>query len=100
MAGLDKEARSNIEDTVDLLLKDPKKYEVSYSEALKKLGIEPSLETVLSFSSGYILGLTAGHIISRYKRIMKIEEVTEFLNLMKRRAWELRQAFIGTRIEE
>jgi len=97
---LDPPLRAALEEAFDDFIREPKEYEKAYSILLRMQGIEPNLDSILSFISGYMYGC----IIAYYKFIQDRkptqEEIRNFFELMKRRAWQLRQAFIGTRIEE
>jgi len=97
---LDRHLRVNLEELIDELIDKPKDYERVFSLMLRDLGIEPNLETVLSFIIGWLNGISAEHYRVNYNRSMNKEEVKALINLLKRRAWELRQAFISTRIKE
>ena len=99
MAGLDKDARTYLEAQFDEMLKDPKSYEESFSIILEGQGIEPNLESMLSLVAGYILGGLVNFYHLKYRRMLNDDEKSDLLQIMKRRAWELRQAFIGIRIE-
>jgi len=98
MADFLKEARLSIEKNFDAIIKDPRLSEEKFSAILRIQGIEPNLEALLSFISGMLFGTTDAMYVIMKNRHMNYEEVIEFNKLLKRRAWEMRQAFIGTRI--
>jgi len=98
--GLDKDLRVILEGAFDRLLSEPKEFEEAFSMMLRVEGIEPDLDAILSYISGYMEGLANAYYTIKYDRTMTKEERKEFIDLMRRRAWELRQAFISTRIEE
>ena len=100
MAGLDSEIRAALEESIDNFLEDAEGSEKIISIILEAQGIEPNLETLLSFIVGNAWGLMIAFYTTRYQRGMNDDESKDFIQVMKRRAWELRQAFIGTRIEE
>ncbi len=100
MTGLDGDARSVLENSVDMILKNPKEFEIMYSNALREQGIEPNLETLLSHITGVLFGIVSGVCVFKHKRSLYPEEVNELITLLKRRAFEIRQAFISTRIEQ
>jgi len=100
MKDLNKEARSMIETEVDFYLKNPKTVEERARMVLRAQGIEPNLETVLSFIVGWLMAQVSMFYHVRHKRDISRDEFTELVQLLKRRAFELRQAFISTRIEE
>jgi len=83
--------RTKIEKAIDSFLESPSEYEDHFKSALITLGIEPDLDTILAFICGYILGRD---------EFSKSFDWGEYLEIMKRRAWELRQAFVNTRIEK
>lgn len=94
------DSRSLIERTIDRILKDPKEMEKNIRWALGAQGIEPNLETVLSFITGTVWGGVCVFLHFRYNRTMNSDEQEELIELLQRRAFELRQAFVSTRIEE
>lgn len=100
MEGLDKDARTVLERNVDDILKKPKGMEETFSSTLRAQGIEPNLETVLSFITGLLLGIVEGIYDCKYDRLMNSDERDELDELLKRRAWEIRQALMSTRIGE
>ena len=99
MTGLDKEARIIVEKNIDSIIKNPKKAEESFRVSLIMQGIQPNLETVLSMITGYIEGLVESNYIVRYNRQMNMDERNNLNELLNRRAFEIRQALLSTRIE-
>ena len=100
MEGLTAEARAVLEKNIDSVLEKPEEREEIYSSTLKEHGIEPNLETILSFITGFLTGLMAQFYVSKYGRFLNADEIGELTELMKRRAFEIRMAFMGTRIEK
>ena len=100
MVNLDPSVRIFIEREIDSILKDLQNIEQNSRLALQELGIEPILETVLSFIFGMILGRTNDVYQIKYKRNLTSEEFQALLPLLKRRAHELKEAFIKTRIND
>jgi len=94
------EARIGVEKEIDSMLKTPKRTERTFRYALKSQGIQPNLETLLAFLAGDLYGYVWGLYIHKYKRMLNQDENNELIDLLKRRAFELREAFVGTRIEE
>jgi len=99
MDSLNNEIRTLVEKEVDNILKKPRKMEDSIRLTLSVQGIEPNLETVLSYITGLILGRVLQVYVSIYNREITHNEMNELIQLLKRRAFELRQTFISTRIE-
>ena len=99
MKKLDNTARIVVEKNIDSMINTPKETEETYRFIIGDQGIEPNLETILSFVTGMLMGVVDGFYYSKYKRLMDNDERNELLELLKRRAFELRQAFISTRIE-
>lgn len=97
---MDNNVRSLVEEEIDNILKSPKETEEDARFVLTLQGIEPNLETVLSSITGMILGRVMQVYRLIYKRKMTPDELIELVELLKRRAFELRQAFISTRIEK
>ena len=96
--GLDLDARIGLESTIDKILKDAENWELTFKEVLRTQGIEANLETVLSLIIGALLGQTAQYYIDKYDRRLNKDETKDFEDILKRRAWELRQTFIELRM--
>ena len=96
--GLDAEIRARLEEIIDNILRDKAGIEKSISVTLEAQGIEASLETILSFIAGDTFGVTTGMYYLKHGRSLNEDEMLHYLQILKRRAWELRQAFISTRI--
>jgi hypothetical protein len=79
---------------VDDILADVLTAKDTFSGILKLQGIEPNLETLLGYFTGYMIGLVQGVYGQKLRRVMTQEETIMLLNLLKRRAWEIRQAFM------
>jgi len=95
---LDTVIRAGLEKSIDDILKDIEDSEKTYSIILEAQGIESSLETILSFIAGITFGRTSSAYIIKHGRQMNKDEMIAFVQLLKRRAWEIREAFIRTRI--
>jgi hypothetical protein len=95
---LDEEVRARVEQVIDDHLKDPIGIEDYYKGILIAQGIEPNLETILAFIAGNFLGLANALYIVKFMRRMNNEEKNAFIELMKRRAYELREAFMLARV--
>ena len=99
MAKLDETVRMWLEKEVDIVIKDPKKIEEFFSLILRGQGIEANLETILSFLTGFLTGYIQAMYVIKYGREINPDELLELIKLLKRRAFEMREVFIGTRIE-
>ena len=99
MKSLDDDIRAVLEKNVDTIVDEPEKAEEALSIALRKQGIEPNLESSLSHATGFLTGLVEGMYIYKFKRHPNPEERDELLELLKRRAFEIRMAFMSTRME-
>ncbi len=62
-------------------------------EFLEKIGIEPKLETLLSYTAGVLDSLVGSFIHCLYDRGMTEEEDEEMIELMKRKIPELEIKF-------
>jgi hypothetical protein len=100
MVHLDQDIRSILESNLDAVINDPEKAERAVTYILARQGIEANLETLLGYLTGMISGLISGIYLCKHRRNLNSEEELELTNLLKRRAWEMRQAFIGTRINK
>lgn len=99
MVVLDARLRSILETNIDTVMNEPDKSMKAFNLILKDSGIEPNLESVLSAIVGYIYGIADLWYITNYKKNIPDDEFVEVVKLMKRRAWEMRQAFISTYLE-
>lgn len=99
MKHLDNELRMILEKQFDDVIKEPKEFEEMFRSVLRDQEIEPNLETILSFITGFLTGLIDGLYLQKIGRTLKGKEIFELNELLKRRAFELRQAFMSTRIE-
>jgi len=93
--------RESFEKSIDEVLKDAPKFERIFSDILVNLGIEPNLETVLSFLGGAIFAMyIAKFVLKGDISDTDVKEIKDFSDILKRRAWEIRQSMIQARIEE
>jgi len=103
MAKLDHEARMIIENNIDSLLENPLEYEQEFKRILADMGIEPNLETVLSFVSGFLVGQTLINIKKQSSleqdSVEYFEQIGAMDQIISRRAWELREAMIKARMK-
>jgi len=99
VVGLDQDARIGLETTIDNILKDAKNWDRIFREILRTQGIEANLETVLSLIIGALLGQTVQFYIDKYKRRLNNDETKDFEDILRRRAWELRETFIFVRMK-
>ncbi len=86
MEGLDRKARALLEKMIDGILENPKEREDIYSYVLSEQGIEPNLETILSFIMGFLTGVLQHFHITEYDRYLNPDEISELNELLKRRA--------------
>jgi hypothetical protein len=94
---LDDEVRLSLEKSIDNFIKTPVESEKTASNILEAQGIEPNLETILSLIAGTALGITFAFYRKKFNRDINRDECIDLIQLIKRRAWELREAFIETR---
>ena len=92
---LDQNVRNSIENTIDGFLANPDEVFTVFSAMLAFQGIEPNVDTVLSAISGYLYGRVCAEYRRRFNRTLEQNEKSDFNKLMKRRLWELRQAYIN-----
>ncbi|GAH37057.1 unnamed protein product [marine sediment metagenome] len=98
MSELEQDIRLFIEEAIDKCLSKPLEEYETRSKQLASIGIEPNLETVLSYISGLIMG-----VVVTYTLVEKVNdaEVKTYIKstreLLERRAWELREAFSRAR---
>ena len=97
---LDDTIRLRMEREIDSILSDPVNMENAIRRMLISQGIEPTLETTLSNLIGYCTGVFISYYSQIYGRVPNKQEAEEFDLIMKRRAGEMRDAFIRSRINE
>lgn len=100
MVVLDNRLRAILENNIDTVMNDPKKFIKTYTIILEASGIDPKLESILSVIVGYLYGLAELWYTNIHQRHINDDEFVEVVKLMKRRAWEMRQAFISTHLEK
>ena len=91
--------RNWIESYIDNILKNPEETEKAAKTVLADMGIEPSIETVLS----YIIGVNMGSISAMADLMDELDkEYTpiEFYPLLKRRILEIRDSMIKVRFRQ
>lgn len=90
---MEDQVRIEFERHIDSIIKDSENQLQIIENILYSFGIEPDLKSILSFISGGCYAQSIWH-----HRTLNIEMTPEikndFIEIMKRRAWELRQAFI------
>ena len=98
MSEFDEKLRILLEKHIDDVLEDPEVYEEVFKKSLMIMGIEPNLETILAHSTGIIMGrlLTRSRMTAREMNQAKI--VQDAWIILRRRAYEMREAFLSTRI--
>jgi hypothetical protein len=79
-------------------LKNPYVVESSSTDVLKAVGIEPSVEAVLSNFVGAIIARVDTVYRLEMGRNMNSDELLELAGLLKRRVTEMREAFMARRI--
>lgn len=94
------DARILFEKNMDNFIDDAEHSENAISTHLKYQGIETNLETILSHINGFMSGLIWYYYEVHYNRALNPDEVTDLSNLLKRRASELKNAFMSLRIME
>lgn len=96
---LDKKLRVALEEEIDDMIKDPAEREETIRKILVAQGIDPNLDAILSQFSGWCFHKFWTYYILEYDRNPTDDEIDEYIDLMKRRTWEMRQAFLTTRLE-
>ena len=97
MSDLDDEIRLYLERYIDLLIKSPQGYESMYRRFLKSMEVESNLETVVSLIAGTCIAAMQHHSERKFGTIRQ-QDIDGALALLKRRAREIREAFMATRL--
>ncbi len=93
---MENQVRVEFEKFIDKIEKDPETYHQTVKNSLYIFGIEPDLDSILSYISGAAWTNFEWH--NKYLNIEITDEIeNEFIEIMRRRAWELRQVFIRLR---
>jgi hypothetical protein len=93
MPGFDARTRRRIEHELDAIIARPSQYEQESAFLLQSVGIELSIEHVLSYLVGYMLGV-ADHVVrSQHQRRPTWAETRELVAMLSRRAPEMREAY-------
>jgi len=100
MVKMPEKTRMVIEKNVDGVIDRPDLAESACRRILIAQGIEPDLERILSYFLGMIFGQATMVFNLEKGRDPTIEEYLEISRLLKRRTYEMREAILGTRIEE
>ena len=88
--------RGIFEKTWDSLLKEPRETLTMYIHLLKRTGIEPTLETVLSLIVGTIMGTAMASVSGppeKEPNEREIKEIAEVVKRLKKRIPEMRAIF-------
>lgn len=92
--------RAAFEKTCDNFLREPQEMLITHIRLLKRMGIEPNLETVVSLIAGTIMGATIVSVSGPLEKepnereIERIaEKIQEVIKLLKRRIPEMRTIF-------
>jgi len=96
MVSIHKEIRLYIEKQFDDFYNKPEEWMKAATNVLADQGIQPNLETILSYLVGMTCGETFEFIKAKFKRSWTNEEAIAISSLMARRAFEIRQQFVLT----
>ena len=96
---MDKDLRRWLEDNIEYILKNPNQTEEIFSIVIKMMAIEKGVDAIISFLVGWLMGCAETTFFSKYTRSISVNERTEVLELLQRRAREIREAFMSTRIK-
>jgi len=90
---MEDEVRIGFEGFIDNFVNEPEKWLLIIEKFLRQFGIESDLDNVLSYISGSAWGQFHMHY-----QFLEIEVtpklLSEFMEIMERRSWELRETFI------
>jgi hypothetical protein len=94
------EAKQNLEEAIDdWLLRFDEIAESEY-EFLKRIGIEPTLESLMSYTAGILDSIVGGYIHSQCDRGMTEAEDAELIELLKGKIPEFKRKFKAFLSEE
>ena len=97
---IDDEVRIIVDSNVDYILKNIEETLERCKYALISQGIEPTLETSLSFLTGTFLGMIEYHYVKKFDRFLETNEFFEFFELLNKRATEIRIAFLKAQFQK
>ena len=98
LESLDKDIRLFIEKQFDHFYKEPEEWKDVATMVLAEQGIQPNLDTVLSYLVGMTMGEAFQKFKAKFKRTWTNEEARAIANLLARRAFEIRQHFLATQL--
>lgn len=98
MKPLSEDVRLFIEEQFDHFYNEPDEWLEAASRVLSEQGIEPNLENILSYLVGMTLGEVSEYIKNKFNRAWTNEEARAISELMARRALEIRQQFLSTKL--
>lgn len=96
MESLDKDIRLFIEKQFDRFYDNPEEWQRVASDVLAEQGIQPNLDTILSYLVGMTMGEAYQKIKSKSNRAWTKKEARAIAGLLARRAFEIRQHFLAT----
>lgn len=98
MKTLSEDVRLFIEKQFDHFYSEPDEWLEAANRVLSEQGIEPGLENILSYLVGMTLGEVSEFIKNKFNRAWTNEEARAISELMARRALEIRQQFLATKL--
>lgn len=97
MSTLDDEIRMYLERYIDLIVKSPSEYETMYRRFLGAMGVESNLDTIVSVIAGTCITAMSHHSERKFGSVRQ-QDLDGTLDLLRRRAREIKETFIATRI--
>ena len=99
MSKIPEAIRAAIEEAIDRFLSDPAKSREHHEDNLIKLGIEPTVDSILAMFCGVLIG-SMGMIELKGRGQTEAKEIIDrYFPLLERRAWEMRQAMLNERMK-
>lgn len=93
---MDDEVARVIRRLFDGIISDAGSTDQETQNTLLRLGIEPSLEIVLAYLSGFLIGGTFWFSIEKFNEV-RAEDKEGIMMYLEKRAWLLREAILRAR---
>ena len=97
MVGLSPSTRLWLEKTIDLNINDPSRSEKMVKGRLQGLEFDQTVENSLIFLCGTLYG--QGLRMERASGNFNVESEAEITSILKRRMYELREAYVSARLD-
>ena len=89
--------RGALKKSIDNFIRYPQKNKTLITEILKRQGIEPTLEAILSYHTGFLYGIITRQFSRVHERMPNTDERRTITDIIKGRMREMREALVDPR---